>query len=83
MLNKKIRYSNGKNLKNNKQVSFKVDEELKDFIQNVIYITTRPNTKTDYINFLIRKDMLEILNLPTNTSSETMLESWKEYKEQK
>ena len=83
MLNKKIRYSNGKNLKNNKQVSFKVDEELKDFIQNVIYITTRPNTKTDYINFLIRKDMLEILNLPANTSSETMLESWKEYKEQK
>lgn len=77
--NKSI-YTKGKNKEKNKQVSFKVNEELRDFITKIPYITARPSTKTEYLNALIRKDMLELLNLPIDTPSDELLKQWEIYK---
>ena len=61
---------NGKNKNDNISTTFKVDADLEVFIKNISTITFIENLKkgsqggetfTNYVNKLIRKDMLEML----------------------
>lgn len=61
---------NGKNKNDNISTTFKVDADLELFIKNISTITFIENLKkgspsgetfTNYVNKLIRKDMLEML----------------------
>lgn len=82
---------NGVNKNDNYTITFKIDADIEDYLKNIEKITFIENlkkgtaeflNKTDYINLLIRKDMIEMLGLNENVSSDELLLGWLEYKKE-
>jgi len=70
--------TNGTNKKDNYTISFKIDEDIKDYLQNILWINRK--TKNEYVNDLIRADMLKRLNLNEDASYEVMQKEWEKFK---
>lgn len=59
-------------------IMFEVDKELEDYFKETQWITRK--SKKDYLNYLIRKDMIERTGARKNCSNEELQEKWLEYK---
>ena len=59
-------------------IMFELDKELEDYFKETQWITRK--SKKDYLNFLIRKDMIERTGARKNCSNEELQEKWLEYK---
>lgn len=71
--------SNGRvNKKNNFTISIKVDEDIKDYLNNILWINRK--TKNQFINDLVREDMYKRLKLKDNATYEETQKAWEDYK---
>lgn len=68
-----------KTKKNMFQISVKIDEDIEDYIKQIVWV--KRTTRTAYINELIRKDFINILGANENISEDELLKLWEEYKE--
>jgi hypothetical protein len=79
--NKKV---NGVNKKDNYAITFKIDADVEDYLRNITWINfieSRIETNMNkYINELIRGEMLNLLGLSKNASSDEIKSKWYEYK---
>lgn len=79
--NKKV---NGVNKKDNYAITFKIDADVEDYLRNITWINfieSRIETNMNkYINDLIRTEMLNLLGLNKNSSSDEIKSKWYEYK---
>lgn len=79
--NKKV---NGVNKKDNYAITFKIDADVEDYLRNITWINfieSRIETNMNkYINDLIRTEMLNLLGLSKNASSDEIKSKWYEYK---
>ena len=66
------------NKKNNFTITIKIDEDIKDYLNNILWINRK--TKNQYINDLIREDMYKRLKLKENTTYEQLQTEWENYK---
>ena len=62
------KYKNGKDKTNNYTITFKIDADVEDYLKNIGYISfienkTKGIDATEYVNNLIRADMLKTLNI--------------------
>lgn len=64
-----------------KRYNFFVDNELSEYVSNITWIKRQKNVAT-YINSLIRADLLDLLNLPKDSSDEELVEKWEQYKKE-
>ena len=73
-----------KNKRNNYAVSIKIDEDLKEYLKKIswiLFISERESKNINqYINDLIRVDMLKRLNLKSNVTYEQIQKEWENYK---
>lgn len=83
--------SNGVNKNDNFTQTIKFDADIEDYLKNiekVIFIESYKKGKiistnrTAYINSLIRNDLIGLLGLDENTSTDEMLLKWLEYKKE-
>ena len=70
--------NNGINKKDNYTLNIKIDSDLEDYFKNILWINRK--TKSQYVNDLIRKEMLEKLELKENATYEEVQDKWQEYK---
>lgn len=70
--------TNGTNKKDNYSITFKIDADIEDYLKNILWINRK--TKNQYVNDLIREDMLKLLKLSKNASYEDIQSTWKTYK---
>ena len=70
--------TNGTNKKDNCSITFKIDADIEDYLKNILWINRK--TKNQYVNDLIRADMLKLLNLKANATYEEIQTAWEEYK---
>ena len=61
--------------------NFFVNNELSEYVSNITWIKRQKNVAT-YMNSLIKKDFMEFLNLPADTSNEILSQKWEEYKKE-
>lgn len=66
------------NKKNNYALTFKIDADIDDYLKNILWINRK--TKNQYVNDLIRADMLKTLKLKDTASYEELTKAWQEYK---
>lgn len=66
------------NKTNNYALTFKIDADIEDYLKNILWINKK--NKNQYVNDLIRADMLKRLNLKDNASYEELTKAWQEYK---
>ena len=71
---------------NNKTTTFKIDADITDFLNNVLYVKlinegVKHYSQNIYINDLIRADMIKTLGLRANAKYEDIQQAWREYKE--
>lgn len=64
----------------NNRYSFFVNNELNEYVSNITWIKRQKNVAT-YMNSLIKKDFLEFLNLPAESTDEELMSAWNIYKE--
>lgn len=60
---------------------FYAEVEYADFLNNFLWLR-RCKNYSQYFNNLIKKDFLEFLNLPADTSNEVLAQKWEEYKKE-
>ncbi len=70
--------NNGINKNDNYTLNIKIDSDLEDYFKNILWVNRK--TKSQYVNDLIRKEMLETLELKKNATYEEVQEKWQEYK---
>lgn len=70
--------NNGINKNDNYTLNIKIDSDLEDYFKNILWVNRK--TKSQYVNDLIRKEMLETLGLKENATYEEVQEKWQEYK---
>jgi hypothetical protein len=70
--------TNGTNKKDNYSITFKIDADIEDFLKNILWINRK--TKNQYVNDLIRADMIKLLKLSDNASYEEIQKAWDKYK---
>lgn len=58
---------------------FYAEVEYADFLNNFLWLR-RCKNYSQYFNNLVKKDFLEFLNLPADTSNEVIAQKWEEYK---
>ena len=69
----------GEKLKNGVYcINFDIDKPLEDYFKETQWITRK--TKKEYLNDLIRKDMIERIGAKKNCSDEELSQKWLEYK---
>lgn len=72
------------NKKNNYALTIKIDEDLKDYLSKIEWVKMlddRVSTnKNQYINDLIRADLVKRLNLDSNATYEETQKAWDKYK---
>lgn len=72
------------NKKNNYAITIKIDEDLKDYLSKIEWVkmlSDRVSTnKNQFINDLIRTDMIKRLNLREDATYEEMQKAWAKYK---
>ena len=61
---------------------FYAEVEYADFLNNFLWLR-RCKNYSQYFNNLVKKDFLEFLNLPADTSNEVLAQKWEEYKKEK
>ena len=66
------------NKKNNFTITIKIDEDIKDYLNNIMWINRK--SKNQFINDLIREDMYKRLNLKDNATYEKLQTEWENYK---
>ena len=60
---------------------FYAEVEYADFLNNFLWLR-RCKNYSQYFNNLVKKDFLEFLNLPADTSNEVIAQKWEEYKKE-
>ena len=60
---------------------FYAEVEFADFLNNFLWLR-RCKNYSQYFNNLVKKDFLEFLNLPADTSNEVLSQKWEEYKKE-
>ena len=60
---------------------FYAEIEYADFLNNFLWLR-RCKNYSQYFNNLVKKDFLEFLNLPADTSNEVLAQKWEEYKKE-
>lgn len=60
---------------------FYAEVEYADFLNNFLWLR-RCKNYSQYFNNLVKKDFLEFLNLPADTSNEVLAQKWEEYKKE-
>jgi len=60
---------------------FYAEVEYADFLNNFLWLR-RCKNYSQYFNNLVKKDFLEFLNLPADTSNEVLSQKWEEYKKE-
>lgn len=70
--------TNGTNKKDNYAITFKIDEDITDYLKNILWINRK--TKNQYVNDLIRADMIKRLNLKSNATYDEIQTAWENYK---
>ena len=60
---------------------FYAEVEFADFLNNFLWLR-RCKNYSQYFNNLVKKDFLEFLNLPADTSNEVIAQKWEEYKKE-
>ena len=66
------------NKKNNYSITFKIDADIEDYLKNILWINRK--TKNQYVNDLIRADMIKRLNLREDATYEETQKAWDKYK---
>lgn len=66
------------NKTNNYSITFKIDADLEDYLKNILWVNRK--NKNQYVNDLIRADMLKLLNLSDNATYEETQKAWDKYK---
>ena len=66
------------NKDNNYALTFKIDADIEDYLKNILWINKK--NKNQYVNDLIRADMLKRLNLKDNATYEELTKEWEKYK---
>lgn len=66
------------NKKNNYSITFKIDADIEDYLKNILWINRK--NKNQYVNDLIREDMLKRLNLNADATYEQIQKEWDKYK---
>lgn len=61
--------------------SFYAEPILNEYLSNITWIKRIKNVPP-YLNSLIRADLLDLLNLPADTSNEVLSQKWEEYKKE-
>lgn len=78
--------TNGKNKNDNYAITFKIDEDLADYLQKVSWVKFIEErldfNMTQYVNYLIRKDLIELLKLDKNAKYSEIKSAWYDYKRQ-
>jgi hypothetical protein len=70
--------TNGKNKKDNYSITFKIDADIEDYLKNILWINRK--TKNEYVNDLIRADMIKRLNLREDATYNEIQTAWDKYK---
>ena len=66
------------NKKNNYSITFKIDADIEDYLKNILWINRK--TKNEYVNDLIRADMIKRLNLREDATYNEIQTAWDKYK---
>lgn len=66
------------NKKNNYSITFKIDADIEDYLKNILWINRK--NKNQYVNDLIREDMLKRLKLDADATYEIIQKEWDKYK---
>ena len=78
------------NKKNNYTITFKIDEDLKDYFKNIEKITfiesaksgkIESTTKTEFVNNYIREQYYKLIGASNKDDAETISKKWLEYKD--
>lgn len=76
--------TNGRNKNDNYKIQFNIDDDITDYFKNIQWVyfleKRRDMNMTQYINCLIRKDMLELLKLDDKATPQEIKTKWYEYK---
>lgn len=70
--------TNGTNKKDNYSITFKIDADIEDYLKNILWINRK--TKNEYVNDLIRADMIKRLNLREDATYNEIQTAWDKYK---
>lgn len=70
--------ANGTNKKQNYTITFKIDADIEDYLKNILWINKK--TRNQYVNDLIRQDMIKRLNLNDDADFEEIQKAWYNYK---
>lgn len=70
--------TNGTNKKDNYSITFKIDADIEDYLKNILWINRK--TKNQYVNDLIRADMIKLLNLKEDATYDEIQKEWDKYK---
>lgn len=76
---KNHKLANGTNKKANYTITLKIDADIEDFFKNILWINRK--TRNQYVNDLIRQDMLKLLGLDNTATFEEIQEKWYNYKD--
>jgi len=61
--------------------NFFVNNELNEYVSNITWIKRQKNVAM-YMNSLIKKDLLDFLNLPAESTDEELTTAWNTYKKE-
>ena len=70
--------TNGKNKTDNYSITFKIDADIEDYLKNILWINRK--NKNEYVNDLIRADMIKRLNLKEDANYNELQTAWDKYK---
>lgn len=80
------KYKNGEDKKDNYTITFKIDADIEDYLKNISYISfienkTKGIDATEYVNNLIREDMLKTLKVDTSENDPNKwIDAYNKYK---
>jgi hypothetical protein len=83
------KYKNGVDKKDNYTITFKIDADIEDYLKNIGYISfienkTKGLDATEYVNTLIREDMLKTLNIDASEKDPNKwIDAYNKYKSKK
>lgn len=83
------KYKNGVDKKDNYTITFKIDADIEDYLKNISYISfienkTKGLDATEYVNALIREDMLKTLNIDASEKDPNKwIDAYNKYKSKK
>jgi hypothetical protein len=66
--------------KDSYKLVFAVDDDLTEYFNNIMWI--KRNTKSGYLNDLIRQDFIKTIGLNKTASNDDIMQKWNEYKKE-